>query len=946
MQKYTNNVQDVNGKAVAGAQITVNNLAGVAATIYSDDGVTLQANPINADQFGVFSFYAADGRYSLSVLANGSNYAVSDILLEDPLDGSDAVFETVTIEDLTINGGFNGIVVTNDNVAADAAIESSKLSFTQSGTGAVDRSVQSKLRDVVSVKDFGAVGDGVTDDSTAIQNALNAVSSDGTLEMEAGKTYLLETALSRATGIRINGNGSTIKPSVALMAAGGQAININTRTQNYTAFVPFVSVVDTDTFTIPVGVSFNVGDMLILRSTTSVFVDFGSLDYMNGMPAQVVSITGGVAKLDMTFYASFSIDVIEVYAGCKVCEVNDLSFDLSEQPNDTDPFVGLRMSANSIHINGGKFKGNQFAFDGMNIRGHNVIVENAVFEDWLNTQGTSTGGRNGSGIGVDANNTLVTHCKFYNCKHSAAAAGSRDYVVRGYTVENNLIVEDFSRAAGDYTGSIDCHSGHLGPFTCRNNYIYCRGVAFLVRNKSVVIAGNVVVQASTSTSVLINTSEQDLDNLVISGNTITLATAAGGAALIGCAATSSFLELKNVVIRDNNITNGRLLTASNAGAKLTNILIQGNTINTVESLMRWGSAAGVFKQITFVDNKVLSCLRVLDIFSSTDYTADKITIARNDILSCAMITSMTSASVNAFTGLSVLDNKVVGTGVATLLSLRGTSGATKDLTFNDLVIQGNILDNSAAAAGTAYVMDVDTVTVNRATVSGNIFRRGSGALRCGRFTACDLNTVVVQGNTMDNRFGFYGSDAQSATITDIVVNGNSFSHLEFVESAVSSPLALVNVVVSDNSMNYAGPGILFDAQAGSTGWASSTEVLVIGNRITSTSGSDGIRADADSTGNKIVLVGNVLNLRYNDASSTFYKVPKAHSLTTGTQPWKGGTTVNFDGELYAESAPVTGAWLQGDRVYDPTPAAAGFIGFVCTTAGTPGTWKTWGVVSA
>ena len=48
---------------------------------------------------------------------------------------------------------------------------SSLVGFLQSGAGAQPRSVQSKLRDVVSVKDFGAVGDGVADDTAAFSAA-------------------------------------------------------------------------------------------------------------------------------------------------------------------------------------------------------------------------------------------------------------------------------------------------------------------------------------------------------------------------------------------------------------------------------------------------------------------------------------------------------------------------------------------------------------------------------------------------------------------------------------------------------------------------------------------------------------------------------------------------------------------------------------------------------
>jgi hypothetical protein len=46
--------------------------------------------------------------------------------------------------------------------------------FTPSGAGGVQRTVENKLRDVVSVKDFGAVGNGITDDSAAFNAAAAA----------------------------------------------------------------------------------------------------------------------------------------------------------------------------------------------------------------------------------------------------------------------------------------------------------------------------------------------------------------------------------------------------------------------------------------------------------------------------------------------------------------------------------------------------------------------------------------------------------------------------------------------------------------------------------------------------------------------------------------------------------------------------------------------------
>ena len=51
-------------------------------------------------------------------------------------------------------------------------------------------------------------------------------------------------------------------------------------------------------------------------------------------------------------------------------------------------------------------------------------------------------------------------------------------------------------------------------------------------------------------------------------------------------------------------------------------------------------------------------------------------------------------------------------------------------------------------------------------------------------------------------------------------------------------------------------------------------------------------------------------------------------------------------KTYGAAAPTTGTWAVGDTVINTAPAAAGAVGWVCVTAGTPGVWKTFGTIAA
>jgi hypothetical protein len=140
--------------------------------------------------------------YINGVYQNKDTYVVSGSTLQfsqaPPL-GTDNV-EVVMLSTYSVG------VVNADNVLYDPA-----------GSGAVQTTVQVKLRESVSVKDFGAVGDGVTDDTVAINAAVTYVNSvgGGVVTFPSG-TYGVSaagnlTGIQMQSGVYLNITGAKLK---------------------------------------------------------------------------------------------------------------------------------------------------------------------------------------------------------------------------------------------------------------------------------------------------------------------------------------------------------------------------------------------------------------------------------------------------------------------------------------------------------------------------------------------------------------------------------------------------------------------------------------------------------------------------------------------------------------------------------------------------------------
>lgn len=89
MQKYQNNVQTLDGRAIVGASVTVTEYPGGApATVYNANGSGVITQPILTNGDGEFAFYAANGRYQLQITGGGISVAqsITDVILFDPAD--------------------------------------------------------------------------------------------------------------------------------------------------------------------------------------------------------------------------------------------------------------------------------------------------------------------------------------------------------------------------------------------------------------------------------------------------------------------------------------------------------------------------------------------------------------------------------------------------------------------------------------------------------------------------------------------------------------------------------------------------------------------------------------------------------------------------------------------------------------------------------------------
>ena len=713
---------DVTGLRVQGVLIGSSDIAAAGATLYSDnytgDGstvaYTMSYEPFIKDNTQVY----IDGVYQNKV-------------------GYDVTGTTLTFSEAPpLNSDIEIMVARSFNtLSGDATV----VQYNQNGTDAVDRTVAEKLQEFVSVKDFGAVGDGVTDDTAAIQAAIDAASK---VYIPSG-TYVVTDTLEATSDISVSCDPDVVIDASGLAAgaslgdakiiyAHGSIGSTVALTANHAIGSTTVTVGDTSPF--------SVGDMVLLKSDAYYSTGVSSGGNKQGWITYVVSVDSGTTLT----VAQFAYAALNTADSATIQKITPIKFNWS----------------------GGKLLGAGvgFAHNGIALEYTNssTISDVAIYDcedsgislkysiksltknsDIRNCTSPSALGNRGYGwiAGSGSHNCTVLNTSFENCRHSISGGGavpSRSVLVQGC----------HSYDCGLGTFDMDCHEPCF-YWTFKDNTIITGS-----RGK-----GGIGIRGK---------------NCIVDGNTIIGDNATGGVIQVESFIADTAKQSDIKVINNTLINCREGIRLDNTTTTIERVIVSGNTIKNAELygiLLNGGNGIAIFNND--IDTTVVSTGtsgQGIDVRNATD-----IRVCGNMIAG----TAQSAIYVSGCTGVQINDNRINGTD--------GNKPAINVIT-SDLV---NITNNTAGDLAYSFI----TCSGDKINISNNqaYIDTGGGSFDFVRAAGSSNTQLYVTGNQC---FGVYRYGVYSTGYDVVMVTSN-----DVIDATNATPINLSGVVTSVNANN-------------------------------------------------------------------------------------------------------------------------------------------------
>jgi len=516
MFKYYNALQNKSGDVLPNYLVRLFTAGGDPVDIYADNSGTPiandsgVANAAKADDLGMVRFWVENGTYTLNLYDASDNFKGTET--------SVPMVDAGTLAD--------------DIASASGA---AMVGFIQSGTGAVARTTEDRLREVVSVKDFGAVGDGATDDSAAVQAAVS--SGAGAIYVPKG-TFIVSTVT--GSNLYIYGPGTIKKKAgtkgVMLNLTGSNRIEGVTLDYNWSNADTSSPYVDNITVQQVQG-SLDLSGVKFINSYAAAVYNVGAnlnidsgCSFTGGAPHN--GLTGGSER--PTYYV--------------FCIADD---DTEDQVISIGGayFEGASLDSDELHLNPTGIFITASAVDGFRFRAINISNPTLL--------GCSTNAGNGNVTGA---------IDLYNGADNIVISGTtiRYFTYAGIKVQNSSYFSITGNTLTDGSVPSGAHTPHANGIVTIE-----KARSSTVEQKFGVVSGNII--DGCAYSVITNS----CDYVTIAGNVI------NGVALVGGIATGINNAASHVTI------------ANNVGAEVlgVQILTDGDHVKVIGNEMSSGAGA-------------------------------------------------------------------------------------------------------------------------------------------------------------------------------------------------------------------------------------------------------------------------------------------------------------------------------------------------------------------
>ena len=547
--------------------------------------------------------------------------------------------------------------------------DAASVSFTQAGSNDT-RTVQAKLEESVSVKDFGATGDGTTDDTVTIQAALNS----------GAKKILIPTGTYKCTAkITIPTNVSLVgetKNSSVLDFSSATGINecLSTAAGTFTALPALganISIGDS-TITFASAPSLSVGDVFIVSNPTNSSWSTWRTYYKAGEYFRVSQISGNVVTIEGTAADNYLIAAVNLYTlvDWTTCELKDFTLKGTLDNTNVD---GLTLSS-GIDCLVENVKATNCSYAG-------IILDSCYNSSVINCTAKDEGSIDLSGdYGIILGSCHICQVQggeFVSARHGVTIGnGSLAHApINRYIIVNGAYIATI----GGQIQAADIHGD--AEYVTYSNCVMDGGIS--PGGDHFTLIGNTLRSSVANGSALIYISELKGTNFIISDNIFlnNRAPDSGRGYFIDCggngdvfsgATRGGIMKISGNTFQSEyvgDISVGiyiREVAAAFTGSGNRDISITGNSARVKDytntnryrlllfSLIRVAQGLTKFNKIIISDNSVNGAVQVLanGTGSSTGYAADSLLMSGNHLLEGSLVTiqgvNRTSVTGNLF----------------------------------------------------------------------------------------------------------------------------------------------------------------------------------------------------------------------------------------------------------------------------------------------------------